>query len=296
MENGELTGIALGLSTAWVWATSSLWIKSLSGRIHPISFNAFRMVVAALFFLAVFPFVGGWEALAQLSTSYRIALAASNIIGVAFGDMIYFWSISKIGASRAMPISGIYPLFTWLIAVPLLGEPVTVRAIVGTVLVLVSLYLLAPPAEAQTEAKGDINRAGVLAAIVAAALWAVATTALKFGLRDGANVFVVNAFRLPIGALVGLGIVRVLRIKDPWDGITRTNFKDLIAVSLYGTVLGAITWVLAVDYAGAARAALINTTSPLIGVPLSVFFLHERVTPRTGVGALLSVIGVAMIL
>ena len=57
-----------------------------------------------------------------------------------------------------------------------------------------------------------------------------------------------------------------------------------------------IVWTLTVEYAGAARAALLNTAAPLIGVPLSVIFLHERVTPKVIVGTLLAVFGVWLIL
>src|SRR5512142_3273037 len=122
-----LTGIALGFSTAWVWATSSLWIKAQSARVHPLAFNAFRMTVATLFFMALLPFFGGWDAFVAVPVSSSVMLALSTIVGITFGDSLYFWSMNKIGTSRALPISGIYPLFTWAIAVPLLGEPITAR-------------------------------------------------------------------------------------------------------------------------------------------------------------------------
>lgn len=291
-----LAGIAFGLSTAWVWATTSLWAKGHSTRIHPLSFNAFRLVPASLFFLLLLPFFGGWDAFAQISLPARLALVGSTLLGVCFGDTLYFWSMTHIGASRALPISGIYPLFTWALAVPLLGEPVTVPALIGTAFVLISLYLLAPPPELDLPEHKHFDRAGVLAAIGAAVLWAAGTTMMKYGLESGINVVAVNAFRLPLGALVLLAMAQLRGRSRTWDGCERGDLPGLIGLSLYSNGLGAILWVLAVDLAGAARASLLNTVSPLIGVPLSAIFLHERVTARVALGAILSVIGIIFIL
>ena len=291
-----LAGIAFALSTAWVWATTSLWAKVHSERVDPLSFNAFRMTVAALFFLLLLPFFGGWQALGEISLAGRVALMVGTVFGVCFGDTLYFWSMMRIGTSRALPISGIYPLFTWALAVPLLSEAITLRAMLGTGLVLVSVYLLSPAPEKGLHIDARSQRLGVLAAIGAAMLWAIGTTAMKYGLQDGVNVIAINAFRLPLGALILLAMAQMRGGARTWQSYDRDNIPALIALSLYSNGLGAILWVLAIDLAGAARAALLNTMSPLIGVPLSILFLHERVTTRIAVGAVLSVIGIVMIL
>jgi drug/metabolite transporter (DMT)-like permease len=81
-----------------------------------------------------------------------------------------------------------------------------------------------------------------------------------------------------------------------WDGYTRASLPKLTLLALYSTGIGMIVWTLTVEYAGAARASLLNTASPLIGVPLSVVFLRERVTRLVALGTLLSVLGVWLIL
>ncbi len=292
-----MIGVLLGLSTAWVWGTTSLLVKVMAARVGSLSFNAFRMAVSSLFILALLPFYGGLDALGQLSPVSMLALAFSAIIGIGVGDTLYFWSIGRIGASRALPISGIYPLFAWVVAVPLLGEPVTGSALLGTAIVLVGVYLLAPAAEPDPAQPAHLDRAGVLAAITAAILWGIGTAALKFGLQDGVNAIAVSAFRLPVSAIVLLGVLRYREGSQAWRGFDRQNFPRFLALALYSTALGeGVLWVLAVDHAGAARAALLNTTSPLFVVPLAILFLHERVTVRIALGAICSVIGIALIL
>ncbi|MBI3536408.1 MAG: DMT family transporter [Chloroflexi bacterium] len=281
-----VTGILFGLASATVWATSSLMVKAQSARVDSFSFNAFRMIVTAIIFLAALPFFGGWDALANFSWTARAALTISIICGGAFGDSLYFWSMTQIGAARAMPLSGLYPLFTWAIAVPLLGEIVTVRAVIGTIVALIGLYLLAPARNGDAIINARVNRAGVLAAISAAILWAISTTMMKVGLQDGANVVVINSFRLPLGALVLAMILTRWRGRAAWSTLRRDDLPRLIALSVYGTALGSVLWIWSVEYAGAARAALVNSMAPLMGVPLAIIFLRERVTRRIVFGAL----------
>jgi drug/metabolite transporter, DME family len=289
-------GIVLGLASAFIWATASLAIKAQSDRIDTSSFNAFRMVVGTIFMLALLPFFGGWTALTQVPVTAAILLAVSSIIGVAMGDTLYFWSMTKIGASRALPISSTYPLFTWALAVPLLGEKLTVGAMVGTVLVLAGVYLLSPRIGIVSPTDARTDRIGILAALAAAALWAIATMLLKVGLQDGTPVILVNLIRLPVAALAtGLFTQHQFGFKV-WRGYNLKTLPLLVLLAIYSTGIGMIVWTLTVDYAGAARASLLNTAAPLIGVPLSALFLRERVTVKIAAGTLLSVVGIWMIL
>jgi len=81
-----------------------------------------------------------------------------------------------------------------------------------------------------------------------------------------------------------------------WSNYNRGSLPMLIALAVYSTGIGMIIWTLSVDYAGAARASLINTAAPIIGVPLAAIFLKERVTPKIVAGTLLSVAGIWLIL
>lgn len=291
-----LLGIILGLLSAFIWATTSLAIKAQAAQTNPLSFNAFRMFVATIFTFALLPFFGGLPAITQTPSGAILVLATSSVIGIAVGDGLYFWSMTKIGAARALPISGTYPLFTWAIAVPLLGEPITPEALIGTVLVVAGVYLLSPSNGADVHVDARMERWGMLAAIGGALLWAVATTMLKIGVQQSPGVIVVNAIRLPVAAITSAVVAQGYGGWRVWEGYTRQNLPRLVALAMYSTGIGMIVWTLAVDYAGAARAALLNTAAPLIGVPLSVIFLRERVTRQVVMGTLLAVFGVWLIL
>jgi DME family drug/metabolite transporter len=296
LDNQTLIGVVLGLGTAFIWATTSLAIKAQSDRINTSSFNAFRMFVAMVFAFALLPFFGGVEAILQMPINATLMLAISSVIGIALGDTLYFWSMTKIGAARALPISGTYPLFTWTLAVPILGEEITLNAIFGTVLVLVGVYFLAPQTEKTLHTDARTERWGMIAVVAAAALWAVATMMLKLGVDQAPHVIVVNAIRLPVAAFASVLVTHWQSGTLAWRGYNRKSLPMLIALSIYSTGIGMIVWTLAVDFAGAARASLINTAAPIIGVPLSAIFLKEQVTRKIVAGTLLTMIGIWSIL
>jgi drug/metabolite transporter (DMT)-like permease len=289
-------GIVLGLSSAFIFSTTTLAIKAHADNVNPLSFNVFRMTVGSIFTIALLPFFVGMDLLAQTPSSAVIVLSISSIVGIAAGDTFYFWSLNKLGASRALPLAATYPLYTWLIAVPLLGEQVTASALFGTALVLVGVYLLSPAGENVAVVDARTHRRAVFAALAAAVCWSVATTLLKLGAQECPHVLVVNAVRMPVAALAGCCVAQIYGGAKIWSGIDRKSLPRLTVIALYGTGIGLIVWTLAVDMAGAARAALLNSTSPLIGVPLSAIFLRERITPRVVMGTLLAVWGIWMIL
>ena len=315
-------GILFASTAAVIWATSSLMVKAQAAQVDTLSFNAFRVVVGALFFTVLLPFFGGWQLVSQMTPLTMLALAVSVILGFCIGDSIYFWSMTQIGASRAMPISGVYPVFTWLLAVPLLGEQVTPQALLGTGLVIVALFLLGreKPADAdeandmilapsdETEPRSISARArylGVAGAVGAALLWACATTLLRLGIQMQAPVtlyenvqqtVLISAYRMTIAALVLVPITQLLKGSRVWHSYRGAGLPRQIALAVYSTGIGSLFFVLGVALAGAARAALLNSASPLIGVLFSWLFLKEKLTRRVWAGTALALTGVWLVL
>lgn len=260
--------------------------------------------------------------MARLSPQTMLVLSVSVVLGFCIGDSIYFWSMTKIGASRTMPISGIYPVLTWVLAVPLLGEKITPTAIVGTVLVVVALYLLGrehPKDAAEANdmlitAPDDTVPVGVpqrtrylavAAAVFAAFVWAGSTTLLRLGIQMQEPVtlydnlqqsVLLGTFRLTVASLVLLPVALLLKGTKVWAVYRTREVWKLAGLGVYSTGIGALFFILGIALAGAARAALMNAASPLIGVVFSWLFLHEQLTRRVWAGTALAVLGVVLVL
>lgn len=316
-------GMLFALGASVIWATTSLMVKANAGRVDTLAFNGFRVLVAALFFWFLIPFFGGVGLVSDLNLPTMLAVSASVILGFCVGDTVYFWSMTKIGASRTMPISGVFPVFTWLLAVPILGEEVTVPAVVGTVLVVVALFLLArehpadiaesndmlitPPVDGRPP-RGIDQRTRYLAigaALLAALMWACSTTLLRLGIQfqEATTLYetlqqsvLLGALRMTVATIVLVPVATIAKGSKVWNVFRGRELPKLFALGIYSTGIGSLVFVMGVALAGAARAALLNAASPLIGVVFSWLFLREPMTRRIWVGTALALAGVWLVL
>ena len=55
--------------------------------------------------------------------------------------LIYYWALTYIPATRASAFSYIQPVIATLVAIPVLGEPVTALVALGGVLTLGGVYI-----------------------------------------------------------------------------------------------------------------------------------------------------------
>lgn len=165
--------------------------------------------------------------------------------------------------------------------------------IAGTYLVIVGQVRTVPdPAGPQRW-----GAAGTLTALlVIAGAWAAATLLLAGG-RGDLNAIAVGALRIPAGgltiALVATLVTRgaiLRRLPSPED------LPLMLALGIGGTALGSLLYIYALAEAGAARTVILNSTSPLIVVPLSMYFLGERPTAVVGLGTIFCLIGTLLVI
>jgi DME family drug/metabolite transporter len=199
-----------------------------------------------------------------------------------------------IGLSRAMPLSTTYPFFTMLLSLLLLDEQFGWTVVGGALLIAIGGYFLAlrrgRERLAESEATRRVNFVGVTLALSAAVCWSVSTVLLRIGLEDVdatiANVVRLSVLMVALSTMV-LKLGKIERIKE--YGLRSLGIVFLAGI--VGTGLGTFAFLSAVQRAGAARTSILTATTPLFGVPFSLF-LKERPSSRTLVGTGLTMIGV----
>jgi uncharacterized membrane protein len=183
-----------------------------------------------------------------------------------------------------------------LLAALFLGEAINAANVLGTVTVIFGIVLLAIPygpiLSAQVFATAD--RGGLLLAFFAAACYAVSTVVLKSGIAD-VDVLAANFIRMSTAAalLTGLEIVQS-GTKMP-VGLSRRTLAVMTVTGLISAFSSSM-YVTSVQYAGAAKASILTSTSPLFGLPLALIFLRERINSRIAIGTVASVIGIWLVL
>lgn len=288
-----MIGEIAALGCAFTWAVTSIIVKRPVIELGPVAVNLIRTWVGAAVYWGVVLATGKADQILLIPPYSLFALVISMVVGLGIGDTLYFRSLQLIGVSRALPISGSFPLPTLLLAVVLLGEQVTAPQIVGTALIVGSVCLLSlgGAASGDTMSQKRDARRGVIYAIICALLWAGSTILLKSGVEQ-TEIAVANAIRLPAAGLVllamGLRQPGGIRIRE----VRRLTMGVVLLSGVIGTAAGSALYLTSVVYAGAAKAAALQSVSPFFAAPLALIFLHERPSRTTLAGTVLSVAGI----
>ena len=292
-----MSGELVALLSALLWAVASVLLAIGAKRIHVVPLNLIRCVVSTAFFWALLPFYGGLGALVAIPPTAWIWLVVSVLGLLVVGDTLYFRSMDLAGVSWAMPVASINPLWAVLLASVFVGEPLTWALLLRALLVIGGVVLVSRstrPADLDGAADPHGRRAGLLLALLVSVLWAIGQVALKPA-TAGIHSVVANSVRQPMGMLMLLGLALV---KGRWrelQTLDRSSWVVIIVASLVGTGVGSLLFIWAIQTAGAGRTAILTSTAPLLAIPFSMLWLHERPTRWTVAGTLLTSAGIALV-
>jgi drug/metabolite transporter (DMT)-like permease len=292
---GELAA----LGGALCWGMDSLVVRRKARRANVVVLNAIMVsvaVVVAAALLLGLRWLGRHESAFGPEPARGVALLfASVVLALAVGNTAYFLAVQWVGVARAMPLSLTQPLVATLLAVPLLGERLTLGLGLAVVLIPAGVYLVTRPTDEEEEgspARRKRTRLGMATALGAALAWALAAVTLRPGL-DQVDPLTAAALRAGLGMLV---LWPLSWRSERWLGAGQTEPPRLTAALLAGLFFSAsmLLFVVAVQQVGAARATAVNASAPLFAVPVAAIWLGEKVTRWTAVGTLLTVAGVAL--
>ena len=287
-----------GLGCAPLWAFSTILMKSQTDKLRAIRINAIRSIAASASLIIIVTILGRMGQLTTLSITAVSYLFLSVIIGMVLGDTLYIKGMAIIGASKALPISITYPIFILPFSATIGDENLSILMIGGTFVTIVGLYLITAPERRSEKLSGEARShywRGVFFVLSAALCWAVSTTVLDFAMTD-LDPLIAGAIRMPFMMIV-LFVIIYIRKGDirPWS----CGLRSLVIISLAGMVgigFGGLLFMTGVKYAGPARTAILSSTAPLFGVPLSAIVLRERITVKMILGTILCVIGIWLII
>ena len=292
-----MSGELIALLSAVLWAMASVLLAMGARRIHVVPLNLIRCIFSTSFFWALLPFYGGFKAWAEIPPSAWPWLVVSVLALLVVGDTLYFRSMELVGVSWAMPVASVNPLWAVLLSATFLDEPLTWPLLLGALLVTAGVVLVSRSTNGANSAKPvdpRARRTGLLLALLVSVLWAVGQVALKPA-TAGVHSVVANSVRQPMGMLMLLGLT--LR-QGRWREIKSLDRKSWLVIavaSLVGTGVGTLLFVMAIQMAGAGRTAVLTATAPLMAMPLSMLWLHERPTRWTLAGTLLTTIGITLV-
>ena len=134
----------------------------------------------------------------------------------------------------------------------------------------------------------------LLYAVLAAVFASLTAIFAKVGL-NGVDSNLATAVRTAVALLLALGLVHLTGAYKEFGALTRSNVVFLILSGL-GTGLSWLCYFKALQSGPVSKVAPVDKLSVILTIILAAVFLHEPVTLKTGLGALLLLSGILVLL
>jgi drug/metabolite transporter (DMT)-like permease len=290
-----LLGVGIGILGAALYGISVVVYKSQSQKITALSVSALKMWIA-LPLMALLIVLSFGASPFSLTSDTILLLSISIILGAVIGDTIYLISQERIGVSYAFPIAMSFPILTYFFTIFFLNETPSIVRFLGVILAVIGVILISREQQREPDAAGKIDKAdflGIFLAIMTSLLYAAGTTILQVGVED-IDPVTGNFVRVLVGSFAFVPMISIA-VHQGMPVPAKRTMKIVGIAGFFGMGIGSLLYVSAVKYAGAAVMSVISSTAPLFAVPISVFYLKERLTRIAGLGIVLTLSGIILV-
>jgi drug/metabolite transporter (DMT)-like permease len=302
---GELISIGVAFS----WTATALLSEFGSKRLGNLTLNVLRMGLALLFSLVLFGMVTGSMLPPGASTEAAGWMLLSGLVGYVIGDFCLFQCYIIIGSRYGQLFMTLAPLSAALMAWVTLGQQMAGKSVIAMLVTLwgIGISVLGRGDHHKLSLRLPVN--GVLYAIGAAVCQGVGLVLSKIGM-DHYEVsmmaetdipewlipFSANFYRC-IAGIIGFSLLLFYR-----DGMAplREAVRDkkglsvATATTIFGPFVGVGFSLMAVQYTAAGIASTLMAMTPIIIILPSYWLFHEKITWRSVIGAVISVLGVSL--
>jgi len=290
-------GEIIAIGTAVCWAITSTVFEAASKKIGSLTLNIIRLWFAFVFLFIYtwitrgipYPIDAGWDTWKWL--------ILSGLIGFVMGDLFLFEAFVRIGARISMLIFASVPPMSALLAYIILGDTMTTTQIIGMLITIIGIgiVILAKGKEGENKKiKLAHPVAGVLLAFGGAFGQSLGYIVGKLGLGDY-NAFAATQIRVSAAII---GFIVVVTIRGGWPNVTKA-FKQKKAMihtiigSIFGPFIGVSLSLLALNYTSPGVASTLMSITPILLIPVAIFYHKEKMPLKEVFGAFVAIIGVA---
>lgn len=294
---GELAALA----TAFCWTASALCWTAAGRRVGSLAVNIIRLFIALPMFLLYNGLVVGEVVPLSASPHAWGWLSLSGVVGFFLCDLFFFRSFLLIGPRMALLIFSLAPplsaLFGWI----LMGEHLTRWNWIGMATTLSGILwvITQSPDRSEDEAQGEPRKGirGGIYALLAAVAQGLATVLCKIGMRDMTSPVAGTEIRLLSGLACFLVLIPLLgRQGQVFRALRDGRAMAIMTLGAFvGPFVGVSLLLFAVKLIPAGLAQTFVSLSPVLIIPASALVFKERISARAVGGAVLAVLGVAML-
>ncbi|MBP5561053.1 MAG: DMT family transporter [Muribaculaceae bacterium] len=304
----QYLGEMISIGVAFSWTATALLSELGSKRMGNVTLNFTRMAITLVFSAILFWVVTGSPLPAKASTEAYLWMMLSGLVGYVIGDFCLFQCYIIIGSKYGQLFMTLAPITAAFMAWLTLGQAISPMGIVAMAVTLTGIAITVlgrGSGHHHLSLKLPLN--GVLFAIGAAVCQGVGLVLSKIGMDHYESSlaapcqawilpFYANVFRCLAG-IVGFAIL--LRFHEGFGSLRknitdRTSMTVATLTTIFGPFVGVGCSLLAVQYASAGIASTLMALTPIIIILPAWWFFKQPITPKSVIGALISVAGVSL--
>ncbi len=288
-------GEIAALSAAMLWSVNAVVLSEAVINVGTVNVHIVRLFFASLFLLlTIFVF--------QLDISVHpqqiIYLILSGVIGLAIGDYGMLKSYELMGPRLGMLMMSFVPSLSVIFAFYFLDEVLTAPQIVGIIITSIGLAIVVLQKKVLSE-KFHFSLRGGVYGLLASGGQAIGLIFAKEAFNYGElDEFVAAFIRIFFSLILLLVIGRIWGVsKNPIRAFrnNKKGIKLIIWGALLGPYLGITSSLVAVAYTNVGIASTIMSIVPIIMLPISKYYYHEKLSVKSILGTVVAFLGIAVI-
>lgn len=290
---GELAALA----TAICWSLSATFFEMSGKKVGSLAVNYIRLITGFILICLFTLFTRGYLLPIDANSKNWIFLSISGLIGFFIGDLFLFQSYLELGSRVSMLIMASSPPITALLGFIVFGEKLSFLNMLGMIITLLGIAIvILSRADEDNKVKVNYSIKGLSYAFLGALGQAVGLIFSKLGMGSY-NPFAATQIRI-IAGFIGFTVL-ILYSKKLED--IKKAFKDkkaLITITI-GSIFGPFVVVglslLSLQHTTAGISSTITSITPVTIIPLSIYVFKEKIKVKEIMGAIITVIGVAIL-
>jgi drug/metabolite transporter (DMT)-like permease len=279
-----------------IWGTNFSVIKSALRELDAQAFNALRMAVASLAFLAVmalarlFPSASGsFHSAARVTTLEWWQLAGLGFVGHVLYQFCFIGGLARTSVANSSLMLATTPVVIMVITAALRYERVTRMHWFGAAVSMAGIYLVV----GRGFTLGGERLLGDLLMFGAVCCWAVYTLGARPLMARHSPVGV-TGLSMALGTVVYVAAVWTKVAAADWARVSAWTYGLIVYSALFALCIAYTIWYIAVRQIGSARTSAYSNLIPVVAMGSAVLFLHEPLDIRKVVGAAAVLAGVAL--
>jgi len=287
----------MALLASFSWALAAVFYRKALTRItNPLVTNFLRTPLAIIVLLIISVCMGSYNLLITSLSQLDVALSLliATIVMNIIGDTLYLVSIRNVGVSVAYPVSYSYPILVAILALIFLHEEIYPTLIIGTIIALTGVWLISQNSSEESENIREYSFVlGIIAALGAATSWSIGIILFRVLVRS-INTVIVGIIKLLFLLILSSPAI-LTNVNYIKNEINNRILLFALVGGLFGVGVGDWFFYISLYNLGAAIAAALTTSSPLLSLILAFLILHEKITKKRFVGTILIILGVILI-